>query len=72
MPELKHVKGNGNRISTDSSYNYLRKLSFTAIHEPSKRLSPAEFKKLGYPAPIVDHKEAKDRAIRRYQTPGSL
>ncbi|KAG8834885.1 hypothetical protein FRC17_006630 [Serendipita sp. 399] len=42
-----------------------------AVHEPYKHLAPEAFKKLGYPKPIVDHKEVRDRAIRRYQDPGS-
>ncbi|KIO30217.1 hypothetical protein M407DRAFT_69379 [Tulasnella calospora MUT 4182] len=31
---------------------------------------PAEFEKLGYPKPIVDHKFARDRAIRRFKNVG--
>jgi deoxyribodipyrimidine photolyase len=41
-----------------------------ALYDPSKHLSTSEFNKLGYPKPIVDHFEAKDRALRRYKTPG--
>jgi len=25
---------------------------------------------LGYPKPIVEHKEARERALRRYKNPG--
>lgn len=50
----------------------LKHLKGKAIHEPSKHLSEEQFKKLGYPKPIVDHHEARDRAIRRFQNPGSL
>lgn len=41
-----------------------------AIHAPFERLSKAEFEKLGYPKPIVEHKEARERALRRFKTPG--
>jgi deoxyribodipyrimidine photo-lyase len=41
-----------------------------AVHEPHKYLSEKEFAKLGYPKPIVDHFEARDRALRRYKSPG--
>ena len=29
-----------------------------------------EFKKLGYPAPIVDHKASRERALFRYKNAG--
>ena len=41
-----------------------------AVHEPYKHLSEKEFLKLGYPKPIVDHVEARARALRRYKNPG--
>ncbi|PWN47349.1 hypothetical protein IE53DRAFT_321378 [Violaceomyces palustris] len=41
-----------------------------AIHDPFNRLTKAEFKKLGYPEPIVEHKSARERALRRYKNPG--
>ncbi|KAH8999252.1 DNA photolyase, FAD-binding/Cryptochrome [Lactarius akahatsu] len=37
------------------------------IHNPPAKLAD----KLGYPRPLVDHKEARDRALRRYKNPGS-
>ena len=37
------------------------------IHNPPTKLAD----KLGYPRPLVDHKEARDRALRRYKNPGS-
>ncbi|KAK6361639.1 hypothetical protein TWF730_005357 [Orbilia blumenaviensis] len=46
----------------------LSKLEGKAIHDPAGRLSPAEFKKLGYPEPIVEHKAARERALERYKT----
>ncbi|KAK6536513.1 hypothetical protein TWF281_000741 [Arthrobotrys megalospora] len=46
----------------------LSKLKGKAIHDPAGRLSPAEFKKLGYPQPIVEHKFARERALERYKS----
>ncbi|SNX87782.1 related to deoxyribodipyrimidine photo-lyase PHR [Melanopsichium pennsylvanicum] len=48
----------------------LRNVKGNAIHDPFKRLSKAEFEKLGYPKPIVEHTEARQRALRRYKNPG--
>ncbi|KAG8956660.1 hypothetical protein FRC04_000138 [Tulasnella sp. 424] len=48
----------------------LRHLDNKAIHDPISHLSEAEFKKLGYPKPMVDHKFARDRAIRRFKNVG--
>ncbi|CED82716.1 Deoxyribodipyrimidine photolyase/cryptochrome [Phaffia rhodozyma] len=48
----------------------LRNLKGKALYDPYGHLSPAEFKKLGYPMPIVDHKKARERAIERYKNPG--
>lgn len=48
----------------------LRGVKGNAIHDPFKRLSKAEFEKLGYPKPIVEHTEARRRALRRYKNPG--
>ncbi|CAO1621477.1 unnamed protein product [Parajaminaea phylloscopi] len=41
-----------------------------AIHAPHSRLAKKEFEKLGYPRPIVDHKWARERALRRFRDPG--
>lgn len=48
----------------------LKNVKGNAIHDPYKRLSKAEFEKLGYPKPIVEHAEARQRALRRYKNPG--
>ncbi|KAL1747686.1 DNA photolyase, FAD-binding/Cryptochrome [Schizophyllum fasciatum] len=44
----------------------LRSLKGKAVHNPPAGVA----KKLGYPLPIVNHSEAKDRAIRRFKNPG--
>lgn len=49
----------------------LRGLQGAAVHNPFERLSKGEFEKLGYPKPIVVHKEARERALRRFKEPGS-
>ncbi|CAE7204149.1 unnamed protein product [Rhizoctonia solani] len=61
----------------DPSGNYikyfvpeLKGLSGKALHNPYDHLSPSDFKKLGYPKPLVNHKEARERALRRYKNPG--
>ncbi|KAL9027318.1 MAG: hypothetical protein Q9196_004143 [Gyalolechia fulgens] len=38
-----------------------------AVFDPYKRLPKAEFEKLGYPAPHVDWKETKGRAVERFK-----
>ncbi|PRP75200.1 hypothetical protein PROFUN_15963 [Planoprotostelium fungivorum] len=48
----------------------LKSLSGKALHDPFHKLDKASFKKLGYPEPIVDHNEARKRALRRFKTPG--
>lgn len=48
----------------------LKNVKGNAIHDPFHRLSKAEFEKLGYPKPIVEHAEARQRALRRYKNPG--
>lgn len=40
------------------------------MHDPYGRLSPAVFKKLGYPEPIVEHKTARERALGRFKNVG--
>ena len=41
-------------------------VSFTELHQPPPNLA----KKLGYPPPLVDHHDARERAIKRYKNPG--
>lgn len=48
----------------------LRNLKGKAIHDPFGKMPTAEFKKLGYPAPIVEHKAARERALFRYKNVG--
>ncbi|KAM0753516.1 hypothetical protein T439DRAFT_322411 [Meredithblackwellia eburnea MCA 4105] len=48
----------------------LKKLKGKVIHDPSSALSKKELEKMGYCAPIVDHKMARVRAIARYKNPG--
>ncbi|ORX40843.1 DNA photolyase, FAD-binding/Cryptochrome [Kockovaella imperatae] len=48
----------------------LKNLKGKAIHDPFHSLPSNEFKKLGYPAPIVDHKKARERALFRYKNVG--
>lgn len=36
------------------------------LHNPQPNIR----KKLAYPQPLVDHKFARERALRRYKTPG--
>ena len=45
----------------------LRRVFGPDIHNPPAKLAD----KLGYPRPLVDHKEARARALRRYKNPGS-
>ncbi|KAG9015432.1 hypothetical protein FRB94_000036 [Tulasnella sp. JGI-2019a] len=49
----------------------LRHLKGKFVHDPFGTLPKGEFKKLGYPEPIVDHKFAKERAVRRFKTVGA-
>jgi len=44
----------------------LRSVKGKSIHNPPQELA----RKLGYPTPIVDHRQARDRALRRYKNPG--
>lgn len=48
----------------------LKDVQGAAIHDPFHRLGESEFKKLGYPEPIIDHKEGRERALRRFKEPG--
>ncbi|EMD40791.1 hypothetical protein CERSUDRAFT_149213 [Gelatoporia subvermispora B] len=46
----------------------LAKVRGPEIHNPPPTLAD----KLGYPRPLVEHAEARQRAIRRYKTPGQV
>jgi deoxyribodipyrimidine photo-lyase len=48
----------------------LKHLKGKAIHDPYHNMPKSEFKKLGYPEPIVDHKTARLRALFRYKNVG--
>jgi len=48
----------------------LKNLKGKAIHDPYHNMPKSEFKKLGYPEPIVDHKTARLRALFRYKNVG--
>ncbi|WVQ71157.1 hypothetical protein IAR50_000682 [Cryptococcus sp. DSM 104548] len=50
----------------------LKDVKGKAIHEPHHHLSSTEFEKLGYPAPLVEHKEARERALFRYKHVGEV
>ncbi|WWC92474.1 uncharacterized protein L201_007432 [Kwoniella dendrophila CBS 6074] len=48
----------------------LKNLKGKAIHDPYHQMPKNEFKKLGYPEPIVDHKKSRERALFRYKNVG--
>ncbi|EJD53741.1 hypothetical protein AURDEDRAFT_141740 [Auricularia subglabra TFB-10046 SS5] len=48
----------------------LSHLKGKSLQDPFHHLSPKEFEKLKYPQPLVEHSEARDRALRRYKFPG--
>jgi deoxyribodipyrimidine photo-lyase len=48
----------------------LKNLKGKAIHDPYHVMPSNEFKKLGYPAPIVEHKKGRERALFRYKNVG--
>ncbi|KAI1414977.1 deoxyribodipyrimidine photo-lyase [Hypoxylon sp. FL1857] len=45
----------------------LREIKGKAIHDPYNRGSASQAKKAGYPEPIVDHRESRDRALKAYK-----
>lgn len=58
----------------DPTGNYIREfvpelggLRGPDIHRPPQKAA----QKLGYPLPLIDHAKARDRALRRYKTPGA-
>ncbi|KAF8339023.1 FAD binding domain of DNA photolyase-domain-containing protein [Cantharellus anzutake] len=48
----------------------LKHLKGKALYNPYQNLDKNTFKKLGYPAPLVEHAEARKRAVQRYANPG--
>ncbi len=46
----------------------LKNIGGKAVFDPYLRLPKAEFEKLGYPAPYVDWKDTKQRAIERFKS----
>ncbi|WRT70869.1 uncharacterized protein IL334_007868 [Kwoniella shivajii] len=48
----------------------LKNLKGKAIHDPYHQMPRTEFKKLGYPEPIIDHKTSRERALFRYKNVG--
>merc|ERR1711939_402709 len=46
----------------------LKDIKGKAVFDPYRRLPKEEFEKLGYPAPYVDWKETKQRAIERFKS----
>jgi len=69
VPELKGLRGKGTSLPVSVSTTAITEF-VKAVHEPHKHLSEKELAKLGYPKPIVDHFEARIRALRRYKNPG--
>ncbi|KAI0137624.1 deoxyribodipyrimidine photo-lyase [Hypoxylon sp. NC0597] len=59
----------------DSDGEYIRKwvpelrgIQGKAVHDPYSRGFASQAKKAGYPEPIVDHKESRDRALKAYKS----
>jgi deoxyribodipyrimidine photo-lyase len=48
----------------------LKNLKGKAVHDPFHAMPSNEFKKLGYPQPIVEHKVGRERALFRYKNVG--
>jgi deoxyribodipyrimidine photo-lyase len=46
----------------------LQDLSGKKLMDPYGELSPAQFAKLGYPKPMVDHKAARDKCLETFKT----
>jgi len=45
----------------------LRRVRGTAVHAPYARGAGQEVRKEGYPLPIVEHKESRERTLKRYK-----
>ncbi|KAF8591412.1 DNA photolyase [Ramaria rubella] len=50
----------------------LQNLRGKVVYDPYNHMPKTEFLKLGYPEPIVVHKDVKGRALRRYKNVGEL
>jgi len=50
----------------------LKDLEGKALYSPHNHLDAITFERLGYPAPLIDHADARERALRRYKNPGEL
>ncbi|KAK0206352.1 DNA photolyase, FAD-binding/Cryptochrome [Desarmillaria ectypa] len=62
-------------VKTDPKGDFIRhfvpelaSIKTPEIHNPSAKTARA----LGYPLPIVDYKETRERALRRFKTPGEM
>jgi deoxyribodipyrimidine photo-lyase len=65
VPELKAIKGNG-KINSNVFLCTSVTIRIIALYNPSAATARA----VGYPKPIVKHDMARQRALRRYKTPG--
>ncbi|KAH0839897.1 DNA photolyase, FAD-binding/Cryptochrome [Lanmaoa asiatica] len=64
VPELKNLRGPGGDIPYPRKH--IGSLHEIELHNPPGNVAD----KLGYPRPIVEHAEVRERAIRRYKNPG--
>ena len=67
MPELAKVRGEGGTIYVRFDVKGTLTYIHAEIHQPPPKLA----EKLGYPLPLVNHNEARQRAIERYKNIGS-
>ena len=67
VSELSKVNGKGkSKADTHLQLEYDLHVWCIEIHDPSQRTT----EKYGYPISIVDHKQERERALRRYKNPG--
>lgn len=64
VPELKNLRGPGSDFLCHGKY--MGSPHEIELHNPPAKVAD----KLGYPRPIVEHAEVRERAIRRYKNPG--
>lgn len=67
-PYLQSEKGDPDGAFIRHFVPELASLKGKELHHPSE----AHAEKLGYPKPLIDHFEAKDRAMRRFKDPGAV